>query len=118
MVFLQPPKAGTRSCLFSWRQAIPSLVPDTRGHGDSDKPAGTDGYNGRALAEEFRALVKQIDFGCGQKILLVAHDMGAHPALIWAADHPDEMACLVCIEVPPCSKSSCQVIAKAQDGLA
>jgi pimeloyl-ACP methyl ester carboxylesterase len=26
--------------------------------------------------------------------------MGAHLALIWAADHPDEMACLVCMEVP------------------
>ena len=33
-------------------------------------------------------------------MLLAAHDMGAHPALIWAADHPDEIACLVYMEVP------------------
>ena len=54
----------------------------------------------RALAEEFRALVKQIEFGNGQKLLLAAHDMGAHPALLWAADHPDEVAGLVYMEVP------------------
>ena len=54
----------------------------------------------RALAEEFRTLVKQIEFGKGQKLLLAAHDMGAHPALLWAADHPDEIAGLVYMEVP------------------
>jgi len=35
------------------------LVPDMRGFGDSDKPEGTDGYDARALAEEFRALVAE-----------------------------------------------------------
>jgi pimeloyl-ACP methyl ester carboxylesterase len=71
-----------------------------RGYGDSDKPSGTKGYDARALAEEFRTLVKQIEFGNGQKLLLAAHDMGAHPALLWAADHPDEIAGLVYMEVP------------------
>ena len=28
------------------------LVPDMRGYGDSDKPPGTKGYDGRAPAEE------------------------------------------------------------------
>ncbi len=45
-------------------------------------------------------LVKQIEFGNGQKILLAAHDMGAHPALLWAADHPDEIGGLIYMEVP------------------
>jgi pimeloyl-ACP methyl ester carboxylesterase len=71
-----------------------------RGYGDSDKPAGVEGYDGRALAEEFRALVRQIGFGQGQKLTLVAHDMGAPPALLWAADHSGEIATLVYIEVP------------------
>lgn len=92
----------------SWYKVMPLLaeagysvvVPDMRGYGDSDKPAGNDGYDARALAEEFRALVKQIEFGIGQKLVLVAHDMGAHPALIWAADHPEEIACLAYMEVP------------------
>jgi pimeloyl-ACP methyl ester carboxylesterase len=76
------------------------LVPDMRGYGDSDKPAGTEGYDGRALAEEFRALVREIGFGTGRPLTLVAHDMGAPPALLWAADHPEEVAGLLYIEVP------------------
>ena len=99
---------GFLATAYSWYKVMPLLVeagysvlaPDMRGYGDSDKPSGTDGYDARALAEEFRALVKQIEFGNGQKLLLVAHDMGAHPALIWTADHPDEISCLVYMEVP------------------
>ncbi len=93
---------------YSWHKVMPLLaaagyavlVPDMRGYGDSDKPAGTEGYDARALAEEFRALVKQIEFGNGQKLLIASHDMGAHPALLWAADHPDDLAGLVYMEVP------------------
>jgi pimeloyl-ACP methyl ester carboxylesterase len=93
---------------YSWYKVMPMLaeagyfvlVPDMRGYGDSDKPSGTDGYDARALGEEFRALVKQIEFGSGQKLFLATHDMGAHPALLWAADHPNEIACLVYMEVP------------------
>jgi pimeloyl-ACP methyl ester carboxylesterase len=94
--------------LYGWRHVAPALaeagravlIPDMRGYGDSDKPAGLEGYDGRALAEEFRALVRQIGFGSGRKLTLVAHDMGAPPALLWAADHPDEIATLFYIEVP------------------
>jgi pimeloyl-ACP methyl ester carboxylesterase len=71
-----------------------------RGYGDSDKPAGVKGYDARALAEEFRALVRQIGFGGGKPIILAAHDMGAPPALLWAADHPEEVAGLLYIEAP------------------
>jgi pimeloyl-ACP methyl ester carboxylesterase len=99
---------GFLATAYSWYKVMPLLVeagysvlvPDMRGYGDSDKPSGTDGYDARALAEEFRALVKQIEFGNGQKLFLVAHDMGAHPALIWTADHPDEISRLVYMEVP------------------
>ena len=76
------------------------LVPDMRGYGDSDKPEGTTGYDARALAGEFRALVHQIGFGGGKPLLIAAHDMGAPPALLWAADHPDEVASLLYIEAP------------------
>jgi len=76
------------------------LIPDMRGYGDSDKPAGTDGYDARSLAEEFRALVVKIGFGNGRPLTLVAHDMGAPPALLWAADHPSETAGLVYMEEP------------------
>jgi pimeloyl-ACP methyl ester carboxylesterase len=71
-----------------------------RGYGDSDKPEGDVGYDGAALAEEFRSLVKQTGFGAGRPLTLIAHDMGAPPALLWAAKHPDEIAALLYIEAP------------------
>lgn len=99
---------GFLATAYSWHKVMPLLaaagysvlVPDMRGYGDSDKPAGTEGYDARALAEEFRALVRQIGFGHGGSLFLIAHDMGAHPALLWAADYPEEIAGLVYIEVP------------------
>jgi len=94
---------GFLSTSYAWRKVMPALanaglailVPDMRGYGDSDKPAGIEGYDGRALAEEFRALVREIGFGAGRLLALVAHDMGAPPALLWAADHPEEVAGLL-----------------------
>jgi pimeloyl-ACP methyl ester carboxylesterase len=99
---------GFLSTSLEWRKVMPMLaqegyavlVPDMRGYGDSDKPAGTAGYDARALAEEFRALVRQIGFGGAKRLLIAAHDMGAPPALLWAADHPEEIAGLLYIEAP------------------
>ena len=93
---------------YAWREVAPELakagmavlVPDMRGYGDSDKPPGVEGYDARALAEEARALVAKIGFGGGRRVILAAHDMGALPALLWAADHPDEVAGLLYIEAP------------------
>lgn len=91
----------------SWKRVMPILadagyavlVPDMRGYGDSDKPEGTTGYDVRTMSEDFRKLAKQIGFGKDKPITLVAHDMGAAPALIWAADHPDEVAVLLYMEM-------------------
>ncbi len=76
------------------------LVPDMRGYGDSDKPAGVEGYDGRGLAEEVRSLAKEIGFGAGRRLFVVAHDMGAPPAFLWAANYPDEVAGLIYAEAP------------------
>jgi pimeloyl-ACP methyl ester carboxylesterase len=99
---------GFLSTSQEWRKVMPALaeagyavlVPDMRGYGDSDKPEGTTGYDARALAEEFRTLVHQLGFGGGKPMILAAHDMGAPPALLWAADHPEEIAGLLYIEAP------------------
>jgi hypothetical protein len=68
---------------YSWHKVMPLLVeagyrvlvPDMRGYGDSDKPKGTKGYDGRALAEEFRLLIRTIGFGAGGSITIAAHDI-------------------------------------------
>lgn len=99
---------GFLSTAYEWHKVAPALVdagmsvlvPDMRGYGDSDKPAGDEGYDARALSEEMRALVIKIGFGGGRPIILCAHDMGALPALIWAADHPKEIASLLYVEAP------------------
>jgi pimeloyl-ACP methyl ester carboxylesterase len=99
---------GFLSTGFAWREVAPALaeagmsvlIPDMRGYGDSDKPAGTQGYDARALAEECRALVNSIGFGEGKPIIHAAHDMGALPALLWSADHPEEVSGLLYIEAP------------------
>jgi pimeloyl-ACP methyl ester carboxylesterase len=93
---------------YAWRDVAPRLaaagcavlVPDMRGYGDSDKPAGVDGYDAAAIADEMRGLVEQLSFGGGRPITLVAHDMGAPPALLWAALHPEEVATLFYLEEP------------------
>jgi len=99
---------GFLSTAYAWRDVAPALakaglavlVPDMRGYGDSDKPAGNVGYDARSLAEECRALVVTIGFGKGKPLIHAAHDMGALPALIWTADHPGEVAGLLYIEAP------------------
>ena len=93
---------------YSWHKVMPLLaeagysvlVPDMRGYGDSDKPAGIKGYDVRALAEEFRLLIRTIGFGAGQPITIAAHDMGAPPALLWASEYPREVSSLAYIEAP------------------
>lgn len=93
---------------YSWRKVMVPLaragcavlVPDMRGYGDSDKPAGTTGYDGHALAEEFRALRNAIGFAPGRPLTLVGFDMGAPGALLWAAHHPREIAHLIYIDEP------------------
>jgi pimeloyl-ACP methyl ester carboxylesterase len=93
---------------YTWHKVAPKLVaaglsvlvPDMRGYGDSDKPPGTEGYDARALAEEMRGVVRALAFGRGKPLTVVAHDMGAPPALIWAADHAAEVASLLYIEAP------------------
>ena len=75
------------------------LVPDMRGYGDSEKPEGIEGYDAQNLSKDFRDLVKLINFGDGRQITLVAHDMGAAPALLWCADFPQEVKSLLYMEM-------------------
>ena len=99
---------GFLSTAYAWRDVAPTLakagfsvlVPDMRGYGDSDKPRGNDGCDARSLAEECRALALAIGFGQDKPLIHAAHDMGALPALIWTADHPEEVAGLLYIEAP------------------
>lgn len=94
---------GFLATWYSWRKIMPELaknytviVPDMRGFGDSDKPES--GYDAATLMEDFRALIRQENGG--QKIIIMAHDMGAPPAFLYAATYPDEVKALIYFENP------------------
>ena len=87
----------------SWRKVMPELAksytviaPDMRGFGDSDKPEKD--YDAETLAKDFRAIIKHESDQ--QQVIIMAHDMGAPPALLYAGTHPDEVFALVYIENP------------------
>lgn len=86
----------------SWHKVLPLLaqnhtviVPDMRGFGDSDKPAA--GYDAHTLVADFRALLRHLGVG---PLHIVAHDMGAPAALVWAGHHPDEVRTLAYLDEP------------------
>jgi pimeloyl-ACP methyl ester carboxylesterase len=93
---------------FSWHKVMPSwqklaatfLPPTCVATAMQLNPAGETAYEGRALAEEFRTLVRQTGFGGGRPLTIVAHDMGGPPALLWAADHRDEIRLLPYVDAP------------------
>jgi len=104
---------GFLATWFSWRKVMPSLAKnytvvalDMRGYGDSEKPAS--GYDARTLVEDARALIHQL--GVTQKITIVAHDMGAPPALIYAGEYPDEVKALVYFENPVLTSKNMQML--------
>lgn len=72
------------------------IAPDMRGYGGSSKP--DEGYDGRTLYEDFRGLLRALDVR--QPVHLIAHDMGAPPALLWAGERPEEVASLTYVEEP------------------
>ena len=84
---------GWMGTWYSWRKVMPLLaesftviVPDCRGYGDSHKPYA--GYDGRTIKNELRELVQSLGI---TKLHVAGHDMGALPALLYAAEHRDEV---------------------------
>lgn len=99
---------------YCWRKIMPTLAekytiiaPDMRGYGDSEKPSS--GYDARTLAEDFRTLVQQLGF---RKIFIVAHDMGAPPALVYAGEYPDEVRAIAYLDEPVLTEKNMQQVHK------
>ena len=71
------------------------IAPDMRGYGDSDKP--TAGYDAQTLADDFHALMTYLAL---PEYAVIAHDMGAPPALLGAARYPESVRALAYLEEP------------------
>lgn len=84
---------GWMGSSYHWRKVLPLLADshtliavDARGYGESDKPY--EGYDGRTIASDLRAVMQQLSFS---RYFVMGHDMGALPALLLAAERPDEI---------------------------
>ncbi|MBN6186195.1 alpha/beta fold hydrolase [Aneurinibacillus sp. BA2021] len=79
---------------YDWRRVIPLLAqqadvlaPDFRGFGDSDKPdlSPAEGYTPQRLAEDLVSFLHCLD-----RVVLVAHDIGATVAQTLARTVPEK----------------------------
>lgn len=93
---------GWMGSWYHWRKVMPLLAAhhtviavDARGYGDSDKPEH--GYDGLTIVEDLRAILRTLGVG---PAIVAGHDMGALPALLYAAHHPGEVRGLAYIDEP------------------
>lgn len=97
---------GFPELAFSWRHQIPALAaagfhvlaPDQRGYGGSSQPADVGAYDIAALTADLVALVDQSG---AQRAAVVGHDWGAAVAWSTALLHPDRVAAVAGLSVPP-----------------
>ncbi|HMC53487.1 MAG TPA: alpha/beta hydrolase [Acidimicrobiales bacterium] len=71
------------------------VVPDLRGHGGSDKPAGTGAYSLAALAADVIALAEALSW---RRFTLLGHSMGGMVAQLVALAHPGRLDGLVLMD--------------------
>jgi pimeloyl-ACP methyl ester carboxylesterase len=101
---------GFPELAYSWRHQIPALVqagyhvlaPDQRGYGGSSRPDAIDAYNIRELTTDIVGLLDDIG---AERAVWVGHDWGA--PVVWTGPllHPDRVAAVVGLSVPPTPRS-------------
>jgi haloacetate dehalogenase len=77
------------------------VLPDLRGYGDSDKPAGGAdhaGYSKRAMAADLAGLMRQLGHA---RYAVCGHDRGGRVAHRLALDHAGAVAKLALIDIAP-----------------
>ncbi|WP_313676026.1 alpha/beta hydrolase [Mycolicibacterium sp.] len=97
---------GFPELAFSWRHQIPALAeagyrviaPDQRGYGGSSRPEAVEAYDIAALTGD---VVGLLDLVGAQRAALVGHDLGAVVAWSAALLHPDRVAAVAGLSVPP-----------------
>jgi pimeloyl-ACP methyl ester carboxylesterase len=87
---------------WMWRELIGPLaerfrviVPDLRGHGWSDKPAGD--YRKDALMRDLLGLLDTLGL---ERVRYVGHDWGGYVGMLAALRHPERIERFVCLSIP------------------
>ena len=97
---------GFPDLAYGWRHQIPALAdagyhvlaPDQRGYGGSSKPGATEDYNIVALSGDLIGLLDDVG---ADRAVFVGHDWGANVVWATALLHPDRVAGVVGVSVPP-----------------
>jgi len=97
---------GFPELAFSWRHQIPALAaagyrvlaPDQRGYGGSSRPADVTAYD---ITELTGDLVGLIDAVGAERAAVVGHDWGATVAWSVPLFHPERVAAVAGLSVPP-----------------
>jgi len=97
---------GFPELAYSWRHQIGVLAdagyhvlaPDQRGYGGSSKPDAIEDYNIVALCDDVAGL---LDDAGVERAVIVGHDWGAMVAWTFPLLHPDRVAGVVGMSVPP-----------------
>jgi pimeloyl-ACP methyl ester carboxylesterase len=71
------------------------IVPDLRGHGWSDKPAGD--YRKDALMRDLLGLLDTLGL---DRVRYVGHDWGGYVGMLAALRHPERIERFVCLSIP------------------
>jgi pimeloyl-ACP methyl ester carboxylesterase len=97
---------GFPELAYSWRHQIPVLAeagyhvlaPDQRGYGGSSRPDAIEAYNIHALTADIVGLLDDVG---AERAVWVGHDWGA--IVVWNAPllHPDRVAAVAGLSVPP-----------------
>ena len=97
---------GFPELAYSWRHQIPALAaagyrviaPDQRGYGGSSRPEPIDAYDIGQLTGD---LVGLLDDAGAERAALIGHDWGAVVAWTTPLLHPDRVAAVAGLSVPP-----------------
>lgn len=97
---------GFPELAYSWRHQIPALAaagyhvlaPDQRGYGGSSRPDDIAAYNIAELSADVMGLLDDVG---AERAVLIGHDWGAPVAWNSAQLHPNRVAAVVGLSVPP-----------------
>ena len=97
---------GFPELAYSWRHQIPALAaagyhvlaPDQRGYGGSSRPAAVEAYDITALTADVVGLLDGVG---AERAAIVGHDFGAVVAWSMPLLHPDRVAAVAGLAVPP-----------------
>jgi pimeloyl-ACP methyl ester carboxylesterase len=97
---------GFPELAFSWRHQIPALAdagyhvlaPDQRGYGGSSRPDAVEAYDIHQLTADLVGLLDDVGVERG---VIVGHDWGAMAAWNAVLLHPDRVAAVAGLSVPP-----------------